>query len=667
MIFHDFTRLTLTLPLTFLFLFQSVAPAGARPAKNPEQTVNCDILVIGGGLAGTATAYEALKAGYEVCLSDISDWIGGQVSAQGNSALDEGKQQRRINYFPRGYLEFRNSVEKHYGRLNPGDCWVSHSCFIPKDAHQLLLDQLQNAAHRGRGQLKWFPNTVVKELEIRENGRIIEGVIAIEHQGQNLNRLPLSQIYDDIYDYNSSSKLSKKIIRFAPPTNKSRSGAQWYVVEASETGEIVALADVPYRLGLDPRSPLNPSSPTDGGDPYCTQGFTYTFAMERTSRSMAQQQPPFYAQYQPYYGYDPSPLKADFDYVFTYRRILSPQTGPRRQFGGVKFTAPTPGDISLQNWLWGNDYRPGTDRDNLIYTRQQLAERGQLKPGQWQGGLRQETLRKAEEHALGFYYWLVAGTTDSQLGDGVKYPAPNHRFLSGLDSPMGTAHGLSKYPYIRESRRIIGRSSSGYQQGFQINEIDISTKDYFHPYYRESLPSRMYYDVWREVTRLEVVNRGFTPISRMQYTRRTTSTQYADSVGITEYSIDFHPCMQFSPPERPGNQEREQVRWGYALTHPAQIPLRAMIPQKIDNLLVTGKSIATSHVAAAAYRVHPFEWSVGAAAGTTASYALKKGIYPYQLVDSLPENEPELMNLRQIMEQQGNPTRFPDFTSAHTH
>ena len=36
------------------------------------------------------------------------------------------------------------------------------------------------------------------------------------------------------------------------------------------------------------------------------------------------------------------------------------------------------------------------------------------------GGLRTETLRKGEENALSYYYWLVAGTTDSQLGEGCK-------------------------------------------------------------------------------------------------------------------------------------------------------------------------------------------------------------------------------------------------------
>ena len=84
-----------------------------------------------------------------------------------------------------------------------------------------------------------------------------------------------------------------------------------------------------------------------------------------------------------------------------------------------------------------------------------------------------------------------------------------------------------------------------------------------------------------------------------------------------------------------------------------------MIPQKIDNLIVSGKNIATSHIAAAAYRVHGFEWSVGAAAGTLASFSLEKDILPYELVDDLPKQEPNLQKFRQILENNGNPTTFP--------
>jgi hypothetical protein len=142
--------------------------------------------------------------------------------------------------------------------------------------------------------------------------------------------------------------------------------------------------------------------------------------------------------------------------------------------------------------------------------------------------------------------------------------------------------------------------------------------------------------------------------------RRTRSTIFPDAIGIGDYAIDFHPCMVASPPESPGNQERPGERRGAAQAYPFQIALRAMIPQKIDNLLVGGKSIATSHIAAAAYRVHSFEWSSGAAAGTIATFALKMHIPPYKLVDKLPHAEPRLAKLQKLLEQNGNPTAFPD-------
>jgi hypothetical protein len=80
----------------------------------------------------------------------------------------------------------------------------------------------------------------------------------------------------------------------------------------------------------------------------------------------------------------------------------------------------------------------------------------------------------------------------------------------------------------------------------------------------------------------------------------------------------------------------------------------------LDNLLVAGKSIATSHIAAAAYRVHSFEWSAGAAAGTTAVFALEQDLAPYELVDNLPYPEPQLETLQRQLSNQGNPVMFPD-------
>jgi len=650
------------------FGFTALAPLAAaqapvsanRPA--PAETVDCEILVVGGGLAGVATSYEALLAGRTVCMTELTDWMGGQITSQGTSALDEARRQRQLLYYSRGYLELRDRIQKKYGKLSPGDCWVSVSCFLPRDAEKILEDMLRDAARKGKGRLKWFPSTVIKELDYTADGKQIAAATAIQHSPAPgtppLNTEPLSQIIEDAYRYENSSRLQKKVIRFVPKARRQPGVADWYVVEATETGELIALADVPYRLGLDPRSHLDPSLPTTTGDPYCTQGFTYTFAMERTAAPQPQQKPPFYERYEPYYGYDPNPRLADIDVVFTYRRIWSPEPRSTERVFGV--SRPKPGDISMQNWVWGNDYRPGTARDNLIYTRQQLQERGQLAPGGWLGGLRTETLAAGEELALGYYYWFTMGTTDSQLGDGVKKPAPNHRLLTGLDSPMGTAHGLSKYPYIREGRRIIGRPTYGYRNGFSMHELDISKADFRADFYRQNLSPEMYRNLWIALAGLETVSAiaKNTPVEQIQ--RRTRSTIYPDAVGIAQYAIDFHPCMADSPPEAPGNIERPGTRQGHGQAYPGQIPLQAMIPQKLDNLLVAGKSIATSTMVAAAYRVHSFEWSVGAAAGTTAAFALRENVLPYQLVDDLPRREPQLEQLQRLLVRNGNPIEFPD-------
>ncbi|MDX2255058.1 MAG: FAD-dependent oxidoreductase [Pseudanabaenaceae cyanobacterium bins.39] len=637
--------------------------------KSATQNTECEILIVGGGVAGTAAAYEGLLAGRTVCMTEITDWIGGQMTSQGTSALDEAKKQRGLWFFPRGYVELRQRIDQHYGKLNPGACWVSVSCFFPNTANSILMQMLQDAEQRGNGKLKLFPNTVVKQLEMNKDGKLITGAIAIQHRAAPntppLNTEPLSQIIEDAYSYADSSRLQKQIIRFSPLTksaNTTSKQTQWFVIDSTETGEIIALADVPYRLGLDARSHLNPSSPVTQNDPYCTQGFTYTFAMEQTATAQPQSKPPFYERYQPYYGSDPKPSLADLDAIFTYRRIWHPSFDASQAANNNRFGVPKMqvGDISMQNWVWGNDYRPGTNRDNLIYSREQLQQQGQLQPNGWLGGLRTETLQHGEEIALGFYYWLVAGTTDSQQNTNWKKPFPNHRLLTGLDSPMGTVHGLSKYPYIRESRRIIGRPSYGYPEGFSMSEIDVSRTDFSTDFYRQQLSPQAYSHLWKALAGLDAVNAIRNSTDPNQIKRRSRSTIYPDAVGIAQYYLDFHPCLSEYPVEKAGNQEREGVRNGHGAAFPGQIPLRSLIPQKIDNLIVSGKNIAYSYIVAAGYRVHSYEWSVGAAAATTASFALAEGIMPYQLVDSLPRISPQLSRLQQILQQNNNPISFPD-------
>jgi FAD dependent oxidoreductase len=658
---HLFAILSISSVLSSSVLSWAI-PTPAAPPKI-DQTVKCDALIAGGGLAGTAAAYESLLAGRTVCMTEITDWVGGQISSQGTSALDERTTQRERRFFPKGYLEFSDRIHHFYDHPNPGDCWVSLFCFPPKDGHAILLNMLRDAEKRGKGKLYWYPSTVIKDMTKAEGQ--IEGAIAIQHApapgAPPLNSDPLSQTLEDSYQYENSPRFTKQVIQFLPKQTENKGAPLWFVIDATETGELLALADVPYRLGIDPRSYLDPSSASETPMPYCTQGYTYTFAMEQTAEPQPQPKPSFYPQYEPYYSYE-KPIFASVDLLFTYRRIWRPenQVTVHTKFGNIGFIAPQPGDISMQNWTWGNDYRPGTEKDNLILTHDQLQQTGQLAPGQWLGGLRVESLRRAEESSLGYYYWLVAGTTDSQLGAGVKKPSPNHRLVTGIDSPMGTLHGLSKYPYMREVRRLIGRPSPGYENGFTISETDITQNDFTADYYRSGLSEREYRALGIGLSGLDAIARIRSSAVPDPVRLRTRSRIYPDSVGIGHFPIDFHPCMQSSPPEAIGNVELPGIRQAQGITYPFQLPLRAMIPQRLDNLIVAGKSIATSQIAAAAYRVQSFEWSAGAAAGTLVDFALDSGIAPYELVDHLPSKEPQLEQFQQRLIEVGNPTAFPE-------
>jgi FAD dependent oxidoreductase len=630
-----------------------------------ERTLSCDVLIVGGGFAGVAAAYEALYAGRTVCLTELTDWVGGQVSSQGTSALDETVAQRTRSHFPRGYIAFRNSLLNQIDQPRPGNCWVSEVCFLPRMGHTTLMKLLNQAARQGKGTLHFLPNTVAKSLQVSPRpspqgalqgasgggGERIQRVTAIQHRAAPgaapLNTAFLSDSLEDIYTEQDSTRLRKTVIELVPPAS-----GQWMVIEATETGELLALADVPYRLGVDPVSHRNPSSSSQTNNPYCTQAFTYTFAIAAVAQPQSVAPPDFYRQYEPFYSYDLLRYAKTPNLVFTYRRILSTQKQ-------AKDTEVSPGDISMQNWGGGNDYGPGTSLDNFLYTRQQLQEQGQLTPGGWKGGLRVSSLKGGEEIAQGYFYWLVAGKTDSKLGPNIKKPWPNLQYLKGIDSPMGTVHGLSKFPYIREGRRLLGRYSYAAPKGFSIDETDVSRQDYHEPYYTQTLSGDTYRNLITSMAGLNPIDVITDKIPLDQVKLRSRSRLFPDSVGIGHYPIDFHPCMAESPPEKPGNIERPGERQGASRTYPYQIPLRAMIPPRIDNLIVTGKSIATSHISAATYRVHGFEWSAGAAAGTTAAFALEQNLLPYQLVENIPRTNLQLEALQRRLNANQNPTAFP--------
>lgn len=115
-----------------------------------------DVLVAGGGLGGVAAALAAAREGCRVLVAEAGDRVGGQVTAQAVSALDEHPLVELPGTTSRSYGAFREGIRAVYRRrypavrdvaaLNPGGGWVSRLCFEPAVGQQVLEGMLTGSA-----------------------------------------------------------------------------------------------------------------------------------------------------------------------------------------------------------------------------------------------------------------------------------------------------------------------------------------------------------------------------------------------------------------------------------------------------------------------------------------------------------------------------------------
>jgi hypothetical protein len=61
------------------------------------------------------------------------------------------------------------------------------------------------------------------------------------------------------------------------------------------------------------------------------------------------------------------------------------------------------------------------------------------------------------------------------------------------------------------------------------------------------------------------------------------------------------------------------------------IPLRCLMPQDAEGVIVAGRCISGTHEAHSSYRVMPIVMATGQAAGVTAALAARKGLRPRQI------------------------------------
>ena len=485
----------------------------------------CEILIAGGGTGGVAAALAAARGGRRVVLLEETDWLGGQMTSQGVSALDE---HEHIESFggTASYYRFREMLRGHYRRragegfsredFNPGACWVTRLAFEPRTAVGVIERMLQ--PHVAAGRIVIHRRT--KTVSVDTVGDRVMAVIALD--------------LDD-----------RRLIRFRPEL----------VIDATELGDLLPLCGAEHVVGAESVEQTGEKQAQPGeAKPECVQSFTYTFACERRGDGERHviPRPEKYEHYrsaQPYslrievhggeiYGeqsgwlayrlYDRMPGTKGG--LWTYRRLVE-----RAAFAsGVDY------DVTLFNWP-GNDYR---DRSIIGCTPIETTR----------------ALQDAKRVSLGFLHWLQTEAPAS----GERLGAPEIRLRPDV---MGTSDGLSKHPYIRESRRILAKKT--------IVEQEVSE------HYREG----------------------------------PRAAHFADSIGIGWYPIDIHR----SGPEDVGASCR---------TRPFQIPLGALLPIRVGNLIAGGKNLGTTHITNGCYRLHPIEWNIGESAGALAAFALDERVAP---------------------------------------
>lgn len=96
--------------------------------------------------------------------------------------------------------------------------------------------------------------------------------------------------------------------------------------------------------------------------------------------------------------------------------------------------------------------------------------------------------------------------------------------------------------------------------------------------------------------------------------------KFDDSICYCAYDIDIHN------PTGSGTVIKSLPEGEYY-----GIPYRCLLPLNIDNLLVAGRPISSTHEAHSSLRVMPTCTAMGQAAGTAAAIALKEGVWPSEV------------------------------------
>lgn len=178
-------------------------------------------------------------------------------------------------------------------------------------------------------------------------------------------------------------------------------------------------------------------------------------------------------------------------------------------------------------------------------------------------------VEEGKQLSLSLLYWLQ---TDAPRPDGGK-GWPGLRLRKDI---LGTDDGLAKYPYVREARRIKSLFTITEQHVGRDNRALVATEN------------------------------------------KDKAAFFHDSIGIGYYPIDLHPTTAMD-----NYIDMDALRF--------QIPLGALLPVRMKNLIPANKNIGTTHITNGCYRLHPVEWNIGEAVGELLSFSLDNNYTPHQI------------------------------------
>jgi hypothetical protein len=367
-----------------------------------------------------------------------------------------------------------------------------------------------------------------------------------------------------------------------------------YFVDATELGDILPLTGTEFVTGTESKKETGELHAPEVGDPDNHQAFTVCFAMDYIAGANHTIDKP--AEYNFWNRYVPK-MSPAWPGKLLQLMYPKPATLVPTPLGFHPEGLETGKSLNLWNYrriISKDNFRPGSYAGDISSINW---PQNDYTLGNLIGASEKEFnhhVGRAKQLSLSLLYWLQ---TEAPRPNG-GYGWPGLRLRKDI---MGTEDGLAKYPYIREARRI--------KAHFTVKEEHVGVDNRALVYGKEAAKK---------------------------------SADFYDSVGVGSYHIDLHPSTN-------GNNYIDFN------SLPFQIPLGALLPQRVDNLLPANKNIGTTHITNGCYRLHPVEWSIGEAVGSLAAYALRNKVMPREV----REKKNRLQDFQNFIQKQGIETKWP--------